>query len=65
MQNVETAYWIRTIIEDGAQDWNALGRPDHPGARFFECPGQAIEATRGHFREQLGEIGEVVLGRGV
>ena len=40
VQNVETAYWIRTIIEDGAQDWSELGRPDHPGARFFSVSGR-------------------------
>jgi formate dehydrogenase beta subunit len=40
VQNVETAYWIRTIIEDGPADFEALGRPDHPGARFFSVSGR-------------------------
>jgi formate dehydrogenase len=40
VQNVETVYWIRSIIEDGADGWRALGRPDHPGARFFSVSGR-------------------------
>jgi formate dehydrogenase len=40
VQNVETAYWIRTIVEDGPAEWNALGRQDHPGARFFSVSGR-------------------------
>jgi formate dehydrogenase len=40
VQNVETVYWLRSIIEDGADEWNALGRPDHPGARFFSVSGR-------------------------
>ena len=40
VQNVETAYWIRTVIEDGPGEWNALGKTDHPGARFFSISGR-------------------------
>ena len=40
VQNVETVYWIRSIIEDGPDEWRALGRPDHPGARFFSVSGR-------------------------
>jgi formate dehydrogenase len=40
VQNVETVYWIRSIIEDGPDEWHALGRPDHPGARFFSVSGR-------------------------
>ncbi|HSK21481.1 MAG TPA: NAD(P)H-dependent oxidoreductase subunit E [Longimicrobiales bacterium] len=40
VQNVETAYWIRSVIEDGPGEWNALGRTDHPGARFFSISGR-------------------------
>jgi formate dehydrogenase len=40
VHNVETVYWIRTIIEDGADEWNSLGRPDHPGSRFFSVSGR-------------------------
>ena len=40
VQNVETAYWLRTLIENGPDEWNALGRPQHPGARFFSVSGR-------------------------
>ncbi|HEX6134899.1 MAG TPA: NAD(P)H-dependent oxidoreductase subunit E [Longimicrobiales bacterium] len=40
VQNVETVYWIRTLLEEGADEWNALGRPDHPGARFWSVSGR-------------------------
>ena len=40
VQNVETAFWIRTLVEDGPAEWNALGRQDHPGARFFSVSGR-------------------------
>jgi formate dehydrogenase len=40
VQNVETVFWIRSIIEDGPDEWHALGRPDHPGARFFSVSGR-------------------------
>ncbi|HEX6307435.1 MAG TPA: NAD(P)H-dependent oxidoreductase subunit E [Longimicrobiales bacterium] len=40
VQNVETVYWIRTLLEEGPDEWNALGRPDHPGARFWSVSGR-------------------------
>ena len=40
VQNVETAYWLRSLIEDGPDEWNALGKPDHPGARFWSVSGR-------------------------
>ncbi|HEX2168132.1 MAG TPA: NAD(P)H-dependent oxidoreductase subunit E [Longimicrobiales bacterium] len=40
VQNVETAYWLRSIVEDGPAEFEALGRPDHPGARFFSVSGR-------------------------
>ena len=40
VQNVETVYWIRSVIEDGPGEWHALGRPEHPGARFFSVSGR-------------------------
>ena len=40
VQNVETAYWLRSLIEEGAAEFEALGRPGHPGARFFSVSGR-------------------------
>jgi formate dehydrogenase beta subunit len=40
VQNVETVYWLRTILEDGADAFNARGRPGHPGTRFFSVSGR-------------------------
>ncbi|CAN5615743.1 NADH-ubiquinone oxidoreductase-F iron-sulfur binding region domain-containing protein [soil metagenome] len=40
VQNVETLYWLRTLLEDGAAAWDAHGRPGHPGQRFFSVSGR-------------------------
>lgn len=40
VQNVETLFWLRTLIEDGAEAWDAHGRPGHPGQRFFSVSGR-------------------------
>jgi formate dehydrogenase beta subunit len=40
VQNVETVYWLRTILEEGAAAFDARGRPGHPGARFFSVSGR-------------------------
>jgi formate dehydrogenase beta subunit len=40
VQNVETVYWIREVVEAGADAWNAHGRPGHPGRRFFSVSGR-------------------------
>ncbi|MBR9989883.1 MAG: NAD(P)H-dependent oxidoreductase subunit E [Gemmatimonadetes bacterium] len=40
VQNVETVYWLRSIIEEGAAEFEALGRAEHPGARFFSVSGR-------------------------
>jgi len=40
VQNVETLYWLRSIIEDGAAAFDAQGRPGHPGQRWFSVSGR-------------------------
>jgi NADH:ubiquinone oxidoreductase subunit F (NADH-binding)/NADH:ubiquinone oxidoreductase subunit E len=43
VQNVETAYWLRTILEDGAAAFDARGTAGHPGARFFSVSGRVAK----------------------
>ena len=38
--NVETLWWIRDIIEKGAEWFAALGKPDHPGIRSWSVSGR-------------------------
>jgi NADH:ubiquinone oxidoreductase subunit F (NADH-binding) len=38
--NVETLWWIRDIIEKGAEWFAALGKPGHPGARSWSVSGR-------------------------
>ncbi|MEX0908059.1 MAG: NAD(P)H-dependent oxidoreductase subunit E [Gemmatimonadota bacterium] len=40
VHNVETLYWIRELLERGADWWVAEGRPEHPGKRFFSVSGR-------------------------
>ncbi|HSJ10942.1 MAG TPA: NADH-ubiquinone oxidoreductase-F iron-sulfur binding region domain-containing protein, partial [Longimicrobiales bacterium] len=40
VQNVETLYWLRDIIEKGPAAFDARGRPGHPGARWFSVSGR-------------------------
>jgi formate dehydrogenase len=40
VQNVETAWWLRTILEDGAARFADRGRDGHRGVRFFSVSGR-------------------------
>jgi formate dehydrogenase beta subunit len=40
VQNVETVYWLRQLLEHSAKAWDAHGRPDHPGQRYFSVSGR-------------------------
>jgi formate dehydrogenase len=43
VQNVETLYWLRTILEDGAEAFAARGKPGHKGARLFSVSGRVAK----------------------
>jgi formate dehydrogenase len=38
--NVETLWWIRDIVEKGAEWFSALGKPGHPGIRSWSVSGR-------------------------
>jgi formate dehydrogenase beta subunit len=38
--NVETLWWIRDIVERGAEWFAGLGKPDHPGIRSWSVSGR-------------------------
>lgn len=38
--NVETLWWIRDIVEKGADWFSALGKPGHPGIRSWSVSGR-------------------------
>ena len=38
--NVETLYWVPTILEKGAEWFVAQGKPDHPGMRSWSVSGR-------------------------
>ena len=40
VQNVETVYWIRDILEHGAEAWAARGANGRKGARLFSVSGR-------------------------
>jgi len=40
VNNVETLYWVRDIIENGAEWFNAQGKEDHPGPRSYSVSGR-------------------------
>lgn len=40
VNNVETLHWIRDIVENGADWFNAQGKPDHPGPRSYSVSGR-------------------------
>lgn len=40
VHNVETAYWLRSIIEDGGEKFAASGRRGHQGHRYFSISGR-------------------------
>ena len=39
-QNVETLWWVRDILENGAEWFAAQGRPGHPGVRSWSVSGR-------------------------
>ena len=41
--NVETVWWIRDIVENGAQWFAEQGKPDHPGLRSWSVSGRVKE----------------------
>ncbi|WP_159585761.1 NADH-ubiquinone oxidoreductase-F iron-sulfur binding region domain-containing protein [Chelativorans xinjiangense] len=41
--NVETLWWIRDIVEHGAEWFAEQGRPDHPGVRSWSVSGRVRE----------------------
>jgi formate dehydrogenase len=38
--NVETLWWIRDVVEKGAEWFAGLGKPDHPGIRSWSVSGR-------------------------
>ena len=40
VNNVETLYWVRDILEQGAGWYNQQGKPDHPGFRSYSVSGR-------------------------
>lgn len=40
VNNVETLFWIRDIVENGPEWFNALGKADHPGPRSYSVSGR-------------------------
>ena len=40
MNNIETLYWIREIIEKGGKNFASKGSKDHPGARSYSVSGR-------------------------
>ena len=40
MNNVETLFWVRDIVEKGADWFNAQGRDEHPGFRTYSVSGR-------------------------
>ncbi|HEY5412475.1 MAG TPA: NADH-ubiquinone oxidoreductase-F iron-sulfur binding region domain-containing protein, partial [Caulobacteraceae bacterium] len=42
-QNVETLWWIRDILDKGAEWFAALGKPGHPGIRSWSVSGRVRE----------------------
>ena len=44
VQNVETVWWLRTILEDGADAFAARGAEGHKGARLWSVSGRVRES---------------------
>jgi len=60
VNNVETLFWIRDILEQGADWFNAQGREAHPGFRSYSVSGRVarpgiVKAPAGSTAEQLIE----------
>lgn len=43
VQNVETVWWLRTILEDGADAFASKGEEGHKGERFWSVSGRIAE----------------------
>jgi formate dehydrogenase beta subunit len=61
VQNVETVYWLRQIVEAGPEAWDARGRRGHPGVRLFSVSGRVArpgvyEAPNGVTARELIEL---------
>ena len=60
VNNVETLFWIRDILEQGADWFNAQGSANHPGFRSYSVSGRVarpgiVKAPAGSTAEQLIE----------
>jgi formate dehydrogenase beta subunit len=42
VQNVESVFWLRTIIEEGAERFALQDREQHRGVRFFSVSGRVV-----------------------
>ncbi len=40
VNNIETLYWVRDILEQGADWYNQQGKKDHPGFRSYSVSGR-------------------------
>ncbi len=43
VNNVETLFWVRDIVEKGPEWFNALGKENHPGPRSYSVSGRVRE----------------------
>ena len=60
VNNVETLYWVRDILENGAGWFNDQGKPDHPGFRTYSVSGRVarpglVRAAAGTTAKELIE----------
>ena len=58
VNNVETLFWIRDILENGAQWYNQQGKDGHPGFRTYSVSGRVkrpglVTAAAGSTAEEL------------
>ena len=59
VNNVETLYWVRDILEQGAGWYNQQGKPDHPGFRSYSVSGRV--ARPGVIRAPAGSTAAELL----
>ena len=43
VNNIETLYWVRDILEQGADWYNQQGKRDHPGFRSYSVSGRVAQ----------------------
>ena len=43
VNNIETLYWVRDILEQGANWYNQQGKSDHPGFRSYSVSGRVAQ----------------------